>query len=115
MNTIFTQLIFDRQLSETIPTTNTTTNIINYSFNEVIHDLIEQTLSIAEQIAKTAIDEKIKLLHTREKTTNISLFDEIINAIENRQRHMIQRTQYNIQQKLKILMNDRISNNNIDQ
>ena len=70
---------------------------------------------MAQTYVQKIIDEKTKLLKTREKQENKTQFDHIITSIENRVTNMLQRAQYNTKQKLKLLFdetNKQDNNNN---
>jgi hypothetical protein len=89
INHIFTQLAFQTQSTS-------------------INDLAHQTLSKAEHMVQIfqqkIIEEKNKLLKTRCNHKNISLFDKIMTTIVSRETNMIQRAQYDIEQKLLIAL-----------
>ncbi len=90
INHIFTELVFQTQQTS-------------------IHDLALQTLAKAAEMAQIyaqkAFDEKNKLLQTRSNHKNISLFDKIMTTIISRENNIIQRAQYDIQQKLLTVLN----------
>jgi len=85
INDIFTQLVFQTKQTS-------------------IHDLALQTLAKSEEMsqiyAQKAFEEKNKLLHTRCTQKNISLFNKIRATIISHENNIIQRAQYDIQQKL---------------
>ncbi|CAF3567678.1 unnamed protein product, partial [Rotaria sp. Silwood2] len=107
--------------NQTLPTSYTFRNLqlphINHVLTQIIfkkqetstHNLVIRASAKSEEIAQNhaqiAFQERSKLLNTRGNHKNIQLFDIIMTQIVNRQNNIIQRAQYDIQQKLLIASN----------
>lgn len=78
--------------------------------DEFRRDLVEQTISTSEKIAQRYLDQihanQEKILKNAIKFKKPPTVNTVTVAIENRRLNMVQRTNYNIEQTLKILSSE---------
>jgi hypothetical protein len=105
INSILTQHLLDPQhLSN-----KNLVNDVDRPRQAFVDQLIDQAFDTAQQVmcshAKIALDEQTKLLTTETRPIHITNLGKVIDAIQTRQSNMIQRLEYDTQQKLRLLFN----------
>ena len=106
INSILTQHLLDPQhLSN-----KNLVNDVDRPRQALVDQFIDQAFDTAQQVmqshAKIALDERTKLLTIKERPIHIPNLGKVIAAIQTRQSNMIQRLEYDTQQKLKLLLDD---------
>jgi hypothetical protein len=102
MNQVFTIIVTNKVLSQASSTTDLNTITIKQwireSMDETIH-LMENIINIFEKVSTI---KKRKILQKKDKLKKLPTVETVLNAIENRQQHMIEHAQYQLKQTIKI-------------
>ena len=106
LNPLLLQVIFDRPSTSMAAVIERSETMSKHS-TAFLTDLSSKALILAEELAhesgQKAYAEKTKLYHRRVHCKDVLHYDRTIDAIEKRTNHIIQRIQYNTQQKQRLL------------
>ncbi|CAF3387411.1 unnamed protein product [Rotaria socialis] len=107
MNEIFTFILTNKVLFDSMSTI-----IVNeIPLKQLVFESMNEAVIIVEKNIQAYIEiataEKTKILSQQNKFNKLPTVETVMNAIENRQRNMVQRAQYCMEQKIKILFLDK--------
>ncbi|CAM2725615.1 unnamed protein product [Rotaria socialis] len=107
MNEIFTFILTNKVLFDSMSTI-----IVNeIPLKQLVFESMNEAVIIVEKNIQAYIEiataEKTKILSQQNKFNKLPTVETVMNAIENRQRNMVQRAQYHMEQKMKILFLDK--------
>ncbi|CAF4971416.1 unnamed protein product [Rotaria socialis] len=78
---------------------------------QLVFEAMNEAVIIVEKNIQAYIEiataKKTKILSQKNKFNKLPTVETVMNAIENRQRNMVQRAQYIMEQKIKILFLDK--------
>ncbi|CAM4978506.1 unnamed protein product [Rotaria socialis] len=107
MNETFTFILTNKVLFNSMSTI-----IVNeIPLKQLVFESMNEAVIIVEKNIQAYIEiataEKTKILSQQNKFNKLPTVETVMNAIENRQRNMVQRAQYHMEQKMKILFLDK--------
>ncbi|CAM4978805.1 unnamed protein product [Rotaria socialis] len=107
MNETFTFILTNKVLFNSMSTI-----IVNeIPLKQLVFESMNEAVIIVEKNIQAYIEiataEKTKILSQQNKFNKLPTVETVMNAIENRQRNMVQRAQYCMEQKIKILFLDK--------
>ncbi|CAF4723514.1 unnamed protein product [Rotaria socialis] len=107
MNEIFTFILTNKVLFNSMSTI-----IVNeIPLKQLVFEAMNEAVIIVEKNIQAYIEiataKKTKILSQKNKFNKLSTVETVMNAIENRQRNLVQRAQYIMEQKIKILFLDK--------